>query len=262
MNFEESKRLRDAASDTRCREFTLPNARNSLGRAVHGVIWDGPNCLAGNPMIVFGHGASGDRHQSPIPYLAQKAVRELGYFAVSIDGPVHGKRTVGDGARGAFSEEWQRSGCIDDMLSDWQVAIDAALAETKAGKLAYWGLSMGTIFGAPLVAADKRICTAVLGLMGTVGANEETKSKIVEAAANILCPVLFLMQLEDELFSREHYLDLFDRLATTDKRIHAHPGLHPAVPVSELNASLAFLHDRLENGPAESVDSAFGPISA
>ena len=121
---------------------------------------------------------------------------------------------------------------------------------------------MGTIFGAPLVAADKRICTAVLGLMGTVGANEETKSKIVEAAANILCPVLFLMQLEDELFSRERYLDLFDRLATTDKRIHAHPGLHPAVPVSELNASLAFLHDRLENGPAEPVDSAFGPISA
>ena len=88
MNFEESKRRRDAASDTRCREFTLPNARNSLGRAVHGVIWDGPNCLAGNPMIVFGHGASGDRHQSPIPYLAKKAVRELGYFAVSIDGPV------------------------------------------------------------------------------------------------------------------------------------------------------------------------------
>lgn len=233
MNFEESKRRRDAASDTRCREFMLPNTRNSMGRAVHGVIWDGPNCLAGNPMIVFGHGASGDRHQSPIPYLAKKAVRELGYFAVSIDGPVHGKRTVGDGARGAFGEEWQRSGCIDDMLSDWQVAIDAALAETGAGKLAYWGLSMGTIFGAPLV-----------------------------AAANIHCPVLFLMQLEDELFSRERYLDLFDRFATADKRIHAHPGLHPAVPVSELNASLAFLHDRLENGPAEPVDSAFGPISA
>lgn len=63
MNFEESKRRRDAASDTRCREFMLLNTRNSLGRAVHGVIWDGPNCLAGNPMIVFGDGASGDRQQ-------------------------------------------------------------------------------------------------------------------------------------------------------------------------------------------------------
>ena len=34
MNFDESQR---------CRDFTLSNARNSLGRAVHGVIWDWPN---------------------------------------------------------------------------------------------------------------------------------------------------------------------------------------------------------------------------
>ena len=117
------------------------------------------------------------------------------------------------------------------------------------------------LFGAPLVAADKRICAAVLGLMGTVGSNEETKSKIIEAAANIHCPVLFLMQLEDELFSRDRYLDLFDRLATTDKRIHAHPGLHPAVPVSELDESLAFLKHRFENGPYSEPEGAFGPIS-
>ena len=83
MNFEESKCRRDAASDTRCREFMLPNTRNSMGRAVHGVIWDGPNCLAGNPMIVFGHGASGDRHQSPIPYLAQKALLCLHHINLS-----------------------------------------------------------------------------------------------------------------------------------------------------------------------------------
>ena len=63
MNFEESKRRRDASRGTRCREFTLPNAHNSLGRAVHGAIWDGPNCLAGNPMIVIGDGASGDLQQ-------------------------------------------------------------------------------------------------------------------------------------------------------------------------------------------------------
>ncbi len=261
MEFEEEKRTSDPRGDVRCREFTLGNPENSLGRAVHGVIWDGPNCKPGNPIIAFGHGASGDRHQAPIPYLAKKAVRELGFFAVSIDGPVHGKRKVGDGARGAFGEEWQRPGCVDDMLTDWKVAVDAGLEETRAGKLAYWGLSMGTIFGAPLVAHDKRICTAVLGLMGTVGANEETKLKIIDAAANIHCPVLFLMQLEDELFSRERYLDLFDRLATTDKRIHAHPGLHPAVPVSELDESLAFLQNRIEHGPLEVVDSAFGPIS-
>jgi dienelactone hydrolase len=261
MQFEAENVISDQRGEVRCREFTLPNPENSVGRPVHGVIWDGPNCKPGNPIVAFGHGASGDRHQAPIPYLAKKAVRELGYFAVSIDGPVHGKRKVGDGARGAFGDEWQRAGCIDDMLTDWNVAIDAALMETKAGKLGYWGLSMGTIFGAPLVAADKRICTAVLGLMGTVGPNEETKSKIIEAAANIHCPVLFLMQLEDELFTRDRYLDLFDRLSTNDKRIHAHPGLHPAVPVSELDESLAFLHHRFENGPYGKTEGTFGPIS-
>ena len=80
MKFEQGERRGDTASDTRCREFTLQNSRNSLGRAVHGVIWDGANCVAGNPMIVFGHGASGDRHQLPIPYLAKKAVREIRLF--------------------------------------------------------------------------------------------------------------------------------------------------------------------------------------
>ena len=170
MELEVVKHGHDTVSDTRCREFTLPNPRTALGSAVPGVIWDGPNCMPGNPMIAFGHGASGDRDQAPIPYLAKKAVNELGYFAVSIDGPVHGKRAVGDGARGAFAEEWQRSGCIDDMLSDWQLAIHAALAETKAGKLAYWGLSMGTI-GGGLVAggsawfgADKIADVTIKGL--------------------------------------------------------------------------------------------------
>ena len=64
----------------------------------------------------------------------------------------------------------------------------------------------------------------------------------IEAAANaITCPVLFLMQLEDELFNREQYLALFDALATTDKRLHANPGLHPQVPVEELHHSIDFL---------------------
>ena len=154
MEFVEEVTTTSPKGDVRKREFTLPNPDNSQGRAVHGVIWDGPNCKPGNSIIAFGHGASGDRHQAPIPYLARKAVREKGYFAVSIDGPVHGKRLVGDGARGAFSEEWKRAGCVDDMLSDWKLAIDSALTETGAGKLGYWGLSMGTIFGALLVAAD------------------------------------------------------------------------------------------------------------
>ena len=133
------------------------------------------------------------------------------------------------------------------MLADWRAVLDAvqALDEVGRGPVGYWGLSMGTIFGAPLVAAEARISVAVLGLMGVAGPTEQFRQRVRDAAAEIRCPVLFLMQLEDELFTREQYLDLFDRLATDDKRLHANPGLHPQVPTEELDASIAFLRRHL-----------------
>jgi hypothetical protein len=65
------------------------------------------------------------------------------------------------------------------------------------------------------------------------------------------------MQLEDELFTREHYLDLFDRLASTDKRIHANPGLHPEVPVEELDFSAGFLQRYLAGSGKAKKQLAF-----
>ena len=118
---------------------------------------------------------------------------------------------------------------------------------------------MGTIYGAPLVAADDRIVVAVLGLMGITGP-EHYRPTIANAAAAIEVPVLFIMQLEDELFSRDEYLALFDAMATSDKRLHANAGLHPAVPIEELHHSVDFLAagltgDRADRAPAFSVSS-------
>jgi len=221
------------------REFMLEGGE----RRVPGVLWTPPNPTAGKPLVLFGHGASGDRHQTPIPYVARKLVTEAGFCALAIDGPVHGRRKVGDGARGAFAIEWRREGCVDDMLDDWRKTLDAVqrLDAMGRGPVGYWGLSMGTIFGAPLVASEARISVAVLGLMGIFGPTDDYRQRIRTAAAAIACPVLFLMQLEDELFNREQYLDLFDRLASKDKRLHANPGLHPEVPVEELDFSAVFL---------------------
>ena len=221
------------------REFMLTRG----DRNVPGVLLTPEHRSAGKPLVLFGHGASGDRHQSPIPYVARKLVTESGFSALAIDGPVHGRRKIGDGARGAFAVEWRRDGCVDDMLGDWRAALDAVqqLHDVGSGPVGYWGLSMGTIFGAPLVAAEPRIRVAVLGLMGVTGPTEFYRQRICDAAASIACPVLFLMQLHDELFTREQYLDLFDRMASEDKRIHANPGLHPEVPVEELDYSAKFL---------------------
>ncbi len=222
------------------REFTI-----EAERPVTGVLWQPARPIGGKPLVLFGHGASGTRHQAPIPWMSQRFVTQFGFSTLAIDGPVHGRRSRGDGGREAFSEEWRRSECVDDMIADWSLAIDAAATETGGDRLAYWGLSMGTIFGVPLVAARQDIEVAVLGLMGTVGPTERYKEEIRQAAANIHCPLLFLMQLDDELFARDRCLDLFDRFTSADKRLHANPGGHPEVPMEELEQSIAFIGARL-----------------
>lgn len=249
----------DATDDTptpdgiTVREFTLMRGE----RPVTGVLWQADNAKPGAPLILFGHGASGSRHQRPIPYLAEQLVREHGVFALAIDGPVHGRRRKGDGARGAFWPEWQRPGSAEDMIADWRLALDTvqALPEVGAGPVGYWGLSMGTIYGAPTVAAEPRIKVAVLGLMGISGPSHYRPFLTMSANA-IQCPVFFIMQLEDELFTRAEQLALFDALGSEDKRLHANPGLHPDVPREELRHSREFLMAHLTGKP-ESRDASF-----
>lgn len=225
------------------REFSVVYS----GRTVPGVLWQSDNATQGMPLICFGHGASGDRHQTPIPVLARRFVLENSFFCVSIDGPVHGRRQIGAGGREAFWPEWKRQGSAEEMVADWRAVLSALSQESQigSGPVGYWGLSMGTIYGAPLVAAEKRISAAVLGLMGLCG--PEPYLRVLERAVHeIKCPLLFLQQLEDELFEREAYAALFDSLASKDKRLHANPGLHPQVPLEELDNSVRFLADYLQ----------------
>ena len=69
------------------------------GLPVPGVLWESDSTAPGAPMVLFGHGASGDRHQAPIPRIAGALARR-GIFGLAIDGPVHGLRKVGDGGDG------------------------------------------------------------------------------------------------------------------------------------------------------------------
>lgn len=242
------------------RELTVE--RDGSDRPVTAALWTPAAATGERPLVCFGHGASGDRYQQPIPWLVQRLVGEHGFAALSIDGPVHGRRQVGEGGRDAFWPEWRREGTVEEMTADWHMALDVAQGFDEVGSdspVGYWGLSMGTIYGAPFVADEPRITAAVLGLMGVTGPTHY-RPTIQAAAESIDIPVLFIMQLEDELFTRDEYLALFDALATDDKRLHANAGLHPAVPMEELHNSVAFLAERL-TGTTSDRDAAFSVAS-
>lgn len=231
---------------TGARDFRLATP----DRLISGALWLPDSYTASTPLILCGHGASGDRYQAPIPHLAGR-FRAIGAATLSLDGPVHGLRQVGPGGRAALSEAFRRPELTDEMVSDWLCSL-AAIRESvgfEHNPLAYFGLSMGAIFGIPTLAAAAAEAipfrASVLGLAGTSGAAGFLGERLAGDAAAIEHPVLFLMQLEDELFDREGYLALFDAIGSTDKRLHANPGLHPEIPTEEVDAAFAFLSMRL-----------------
>jgi hypothetical protein len=119
-------------------------------------------------------------------------------------------------------------------MSDWTL-----------GPVGYWGLSMGTLYGVPFLAGEDRIQAAVLGLWGSVGTAPDTWAALASAASAVRCPVLFLAQLEDQLFAPAGVLELFALLGARDKRFHLNVGLHAEVPADEHADAVAFLVDRL-----------------
>jgi dienelactone hydrolase len=224
------------------------------GRRVPAVLWQPEQAGAGPvPLVLAGHGLT---HSKTAPYLValgRVLVRRHGIAAVAIDGPGHGERRaegpLDDALLAAeFAQRWSEGPrLVDDTIADWQAVAAAVQApgELGPGPLGYWGLSMGTIFGVSLVAAEPRIAAAVLGLWGLSGPGRD---RLAADAAAIGCPVLFLVQWGDELCPRQRQFELFGAIASADKRLHANPGAHSAVPPEQFMASADFLARHL-GGP-------------
>jgi dienelactone hydrolase len=214
-------------------------------REVPGLLWTPVEARPDQPLVAICHGASGSKREDYVVALAHRLAHD-GIASVAIDGPVHGARRPdrGDGRALAlleFSQAWASDpGLTDDMVADWRHTLDAlaAAGELGEGPLGWWGLSMGTILGLPLVAAEARIGVAVLGLAGLTG---PTRQRLERDAPAVECPVLFVAQWDDELFDRASVLALFDALGSTGKRLHAFPGRHAELSAEAFADTASFL---------------------
>lgn len=224
------------------------------GRNVPGVLWTPTDATGTRPLVLLGHGASGNKRQDYVLSTARRLVRHHGFAAAAIDGPVHGDRRSPAAADSQavflhFAQLWSSDEeMTDEMVADYVATLDTLqlLDGIGAGEVGWWGLSMGTILGLPFVAAEPRVRVAVLGLMGVAG---PTRSRIQADARNITCPVLFLVQWDDELFPRSTAFELFDAIGSKDKRLHASPGSHGALSEEAFEESEGFLARYLGPGP-------------
>lgn len=217
------------------------------GEAIPGILWTPAAVSRAAPLVLLGHGGSGHKRSDRMLELGTRFARDRGFAAAAIDGPGHGDRgglTSTDDP--AYRAIWQRPDTVPEMVADWQATLDALseLEVVDAARVGYWGLSMGTMFGLPFVAAEPRIRAAVLGKAGLTGSSVDRSGiapHLREAAPRVTCPTYFHVQWDDERFDRYGSLFLFDQIAAAEKELHTFPGLHAVMTPQALEGSVAFL---------------------
>ncbi|WP_321845866.1 alpha/beta hydrolase [Paraburkholderia bannensis] len=231
---------------------TLEVERN--GVSVPAQIWS----PAGAPraLVLALHGGSGHKQSDAILAIASAFTRR-GCAVLAIDGPVHGERRIdcdlsSGTARTAFREAWRAGVGRTDIAADFCAALDRAQEREGYRELpvGYIGVSMGTAYGLPLLARERRIRAAAIGLWSTTYAASE---HLAQFAREVACPVWFTQQWNDEFFEREGTAELFDAIGSIDKRLVAYPGPHRELEGARLEEAADFLFKRLVGGQEEGV---------
>ncbi|HTU07216.1 MAG TPA: alpha/beta hydrolase [Trebonia sp.] len=217
---------------------------------VPGAVWAPAGATGPRPLVLLGHGGAGYRTAPSIVSRARRYVTGSGYAVAAINAPGWGGRPIPaeyepfnaeieelTAAGKPLGDAYARRGVVAAALAipEWQAAIDALTGLDWIGTdapIGYWGVSLGSAIGVPLVAAERRIKAAVLGLMGY-----ET---LAEPAAQITVPVEFELQWDDEIVPRESALALFDAIGSAEKTLHANRGGHMDVPTFEIESSEHF----------------------
>ncbi|HEY2522931.1 MAG TPA: alpha/beta hydrolase [Streptosporangiaceae bacterium] len=225
---------------------------------IPGVLWTPDHEAGPRPLILVGHGGGQHKRAPGVVARAARFAGEGGFAVAAIDAPNHGDRArsaefeqVAAEMRAAMAAGRDLSGLVamhellaSQAVADWQRVIGALqeVDQVDGAAVGYWGVSMGTGLGVPLLAAEPRIGAAVLGLLGVPG--------LAEAAAKVTASVQFLLQWDDELVPRDQGLALFDALASAEKTLHANRGGHGNIPAFEIDDALAFFSRHLLDAQA------------
>ncbi|SES39338.1 alpha/beta hydrolase [Lentzea albida] len=211
---------------------------------VPGVLWTPPGDPAG--LVLSAHGGGQHKRAARTVDRAHRCTA-AGLAVITLDSPAHGDRprTTEDDRyiteiRAALARGRDASAILAEYnalqatraIPEWRSLLDAL--PDLGDHVGFWGTSMGSAIGIPLVAREPRVDTAVFGLIGATDA-------LVTAARAITVPVRFLLQWDDRLVGRDAGLALFDAFAAPGKSLHANPGGHGDVPEHELDAAVAFL---------------------
>lgn len=236
------------------------------GQRVPGIVWTPSGARGPRPLLLQGHGGVQHKRVDNIVALAHRMVRNHGWAVAAIDAPKHGDRVSKEEAarerervtravrnREPINADRRRAMATASKTAvmEWKATLDALQALDEIGtecKVAYWGVSMGTRYGVPLVASEPRIQCAALGLYG-IGPDPDEFS---EQASRIKVPLLFLFQQHDELMTPEAGLALFSAFGSEVKTMHMNPGGHVGIPKFERQECEAFFTRHLGAAPDHS----------
>lgn len=238
-------RLEGKSSD-KCFDFTVHHAKG----VIPATFWNAREPAdAPPPVTLLQHGGPFHKRHERSDWLAETIVQRVGTAVLLIDGPIHGRRRDDDPGLeqmlAAFERHWRENPGIEDLVSDWQMALDAVLDQGWADqdRVAWFGNSMGTAYGIPLCAAEHRIKAAAIGMWGTDWGQEES---LLHYARQLQTPVLFQIKSEDEIFSTEGQRALFDAIGSPNKCLHTFAGGHSLTAPGQLDELLDFVAQALD----------------
>lgn len=214
-------------------------------------LWIAEGAKGPRPLVLMGHGGGGSKKSGRIVELAERFARR-GYAVAAIDQPNHGDRASPEFLPENMAETRRKLGLAEmtrrthaatpQSVEDWRITLNQLQQCPEiglGGPVAYWGVSLGTRYGVPLVAADKRISVAIFGLFGFADTIDPDAMKA--AATLIEVPLQYYHQWNDQFVKLEGVLSMYEAFASKEKSLHINPGLHTEIPQFEYDAMEQFL---------------------